>query len=168
MSEPLSKQEIRERVWRALEIHGGARFPGAKGRIPDFTGAERAALHLRDLPEGKRARVVKIDSDAPQLSVRRMALREGKIVYMAVPRLRASACFIEVDPARLGANSGRAAGIQGAAGPGRAVAAAAPPPPGPAVGASGAGGPSPAGARGGGGGGVPPPGRAVSGASPAW
>ena len=125
MSEPLSKQELRERVWRALEIHGGARFPGAKGRIPDFTGAERAALHLRDLPEWKRARVVKIDSDAPQLSVRRMALREGKIVYMAVPRLRGSACFIELDPARLGANTGRAAGIKGAAALGRAVTSAA-------------------------------------------
>jgi len=46
-------------------------------------------------------------------------------VYMAVPRLRASACFIEVDPARLGANSGRAAGIKGAAALGRAVTSAA-------------------------------------------
>ena len=43
MNEPLSKQDVRERVWRALQIHGAARFPGAKGRIPNFPGAEAAA-----------------------------------------------------------------------------------------------------------------------------
>jgi len=122
MSEPFSKQEIRERVWRALEIHGGARFPGAKGRIPNFTGAERAALHLRDLPGWKRARVVRINADAPQLPVRRMALREGKVVYVPVPRLKTATCFIELDPARLGARSARAATLKGAAALGRAVA----------------------------------------------
>lgn len=121
MGHPLRKQEARERVWRALEIHGAARFPGARGRIPNFAGAERAALHLGDLPQWKRAKVVKINPDAPQLPVRRMALREGKVVYMAVPRLRAEACFLELDPARLGGDGARAASIRGAATCGRAV-----------------------------------------------
>lgn len=121
MTEPLSKQEVRDRVWRAMEIHGAARFPGAKGRIPNFVGAERAALSLQALPEWRRARVVKIGPDAPQLPVRRMALREGKRVYVAVPRLRSLACFIELDPARLGADLARAATIKGAASLGRAV-----------------------------------------------
>src|SRR5262245_59063975 len=96
------KQETRERVWRALELHGAARFPGVKGRIPNFVGAERAALRLQELPEWRRARVVKINPDAPQLPVRRMALREGKVVYVAVPRLREEACFLRLDPAVLG------------------------------------------------------------------
>ena len=103
MTGHVDKQEMRERVWRAMEIHGAARFPGAKGRIPNFAGAERAALQLQSLPEWKRALVVKINPDAPQLPVRRMALREGKLVYVAVPRLRAAEPFLELDPARLGA-----------------------------------------------------------------
>lgn len=112
--EQYSKQELRETVWRLLEVHRAARFPGAKGRIPNFVGAERSALALGSLAVWKRARIVKINPDAPQIPVRRMALREGKIVYVAVPQLRAEACFIELDPARLGKNLGKAATIKGA------------------------------------------------------
>jgi 5-formyltetrahydrofolate cyclo-ligase len=35
-----SKQAIREDVWQALKQARAARFPGARGRIPDFVGAE--------------------------------------------------------------------------------------------------------------------------------
>jgi 5-formyltetrahydrofolate cyclo-ligase len=115
MSDPLAKQDVRERVWRALEIHGAARFPGAKGRIPNFPGAEAAALHVSALPEWKRARVVKANPDAPQLALRRMALREGKLLYMAVPRLGDDRPFVALDPARLGAAGPKAATIKGAA-----------------------------------------------------
>jgi 5-formyltetrahydrofolate cyclo-ligase len=118
---PVAKQVVRERVWQALEVHGAQRFPGARGRIPNFVGAERAALRLAELPEWRRAGVVKINPDAPQLPVRRLALREGKLVYMAVPRLRALACFIELSPDRLGPRSGRAATIAGAAEHGQPV-----------------------------------------------
>ena len=109
-----SKQELREATWRLLEIHRAARFPGAKGRIPNFVGAERAALALASLSVWKRARVVKVNPDAPQIPVRRLALREGKIVYMAVPKLREEECFIVLDPKRLGKNLPRAATIRGA------------------------------------------------------
>ena len=95
----LSKAEARARVWREMEIRGVARFPGASGRIPNFVGAERAALHLQALRIWREARAVKINPDAPQLAIRRMALREGKVVYMAVPRLRSLECFLELDPA---------------------------------------------------------------------
>lgn len=118
----MTKDEIRERVWRLLEVRGVARFPGSKGRIPNFVGAERAALALQSLSVWKKARVVKINPDAPQLPVRRMALREGKIVYMAVPRLRTIECFIELDPARLGKRIAQAATIKGADRLGRPVA----------------------------------------------
>lgn len=121
MSDRLGKQALRERVWRALEVHGAARFPGARGRIPNFAGAEQAALHLRALAEWRRARVVKINPDAAQLPVRRLALREGKRVYMAVPRLGALECFIELDPERLGRRLAAAATIKGAAAHGRPV-----------------------------------------------
>src|SRR5690348_6585883 len=35
-----AKQEVRERVWDLLQREGVARFPGARGRIPNFRGAE--------------------------------------------------------------------------------------------------------------------------------
>jgi len=118
---PTSKAEVREMIWRAMEVRGVARFPGTKGRIPNFVGAERAALHLQSLRAWRDARVVKINPDAPQLPVRRLALREGKLVYMAVPRLRALDCFLELDPARLGTRALQAASIKGAERLGRAV-----------------------------------------------
>lgn len=120
-SPPLSKSEAREFVWRTLELRGVARFPGTRGRIPNFVGAERAAGWLGTLPAWRRARVVKINPDAPQLPVRRMALREGKLVYMAVPRLAELECFLELDPARLGARAAQAASIRGAERWGRRV-----------------------------------------------
>lgn len=117
----LSKDEARARVWREMEIRGVGRFPGAAGRIPNFAGAERAALHLQGLRAWREARTVKINPDAPQLPVRRMALREGKVVYMAVPRLRSLECFLELDPARLGKRALQAASIRGAERLGRPV-----------------------------------------------
>jgi 5-formyltetrahydrofolate cyclo-ligase len=125
---PTSKAEVRDMVWRAMEVRGVSRFPGTKGRIPNFVGAERAALHLQTLPAWRAARVVKINPDAPQLPVRRMALREGKLVYMAVPRLRDLECFLELDPARLGRRALQAASIKGAERLGRPVGLEAMPP----------------------------------------
>jgi 5-formyltetrahydrofolate cyclo-ligase len=92
-----AKQAVRERVWALLERERAARFPGARGRIPNFAGAERAAERLSELPEWRSARVVKANPDAPQLPVRRRALADGKLVYMAVPRLRAEKPFLLLD-----------------------------------------------------------------------
>jgi 5-formyltetrahydrofolate cyclo-ligase len=36
---------LRQEVWAALTAAHVARFPGAAGRIPNFTGAEAAARH---------------------------------------------------------------------------------------------------------------------------
>jgi 5-formyltetrahydrofolate cyclo-ligase len=111
-----------------MEIRGVGRFPGARGRIPNFVGAERAALHLQELRAWRDARAIKINPDAPQLPVRRMALREGKVVYMAVPRLRSLECFLELDPARLGRRAAQAASIRGAERFGQSVGIEALPP----------------------------------------
>lgn len=115
------KQAIRERVWRLLETKRAARFPGARGRIPNFIGAERAAKRLGSTDEWKQARVVKCNPDAPQLPVRARALHEGKLLYMAVPKLAERRPFIELDPARLRVSPRSAASIKGAATHGRAV-----------------------------------------------
>ncbi|KDE59108.2 5-formyltetrahydrofolate cyclo-ligase [Halostagnicola sp. A56] len=97
-----SKQDIRERVWDDLEESGEARFPfPPHGRIPNFADATAAADRLAARPEWQRAETIKANPDAPQLPVRRRALREGKTVYMAVPRLRDEQCFLRLDPDEL-------------------------------------------------------------------
>jgi 5-formyltetrahydrofolate cyclo-ligase len=91
-----AKEAVRERVWATLERERVARFPGARGRIPNFVGAERAAERLAATPEWREARVLKCNPDAPQLPVRRRALADGKLVYMAVPRLRSEKPFLRL------------------------------------------------------------------------
>ena len=95
----MDKQELRERVWDELEESGVARFPyPPHGRIPNFAGASDAAIRLTELAAWQHADVIKSNPDSPQLSVRRAALREGKTVYVAVPRLRDEKCFLRLDP----------------------------------------------------------------------
>ncbi len=98
--ETADKQRIREAVWSRLEESGEALFPGAHGRIPNFRGAATAADRLAKTPEWRRARTIKCNPDAPQRPVRFRALREGKTVYMAVPRLRDKKCFWKLDHPR--------------------------------------------------------------------
>jgi len=117
----MTKEFLRRRVWQLLEQSGVERFPGAQGRIPNFLGAERAAARLAELAIWKKARTVKINSDAPQLAVRRQALAEGKVLYLAVPRLRTEKCFIELDPKRLGRRTALTASLKGALKYGRLV-----------------------------------------------
>jgi 5-formyltetrahydrofolate cyclo-ligase len=98
----MDKQDCRERIWDALETEGIARFPfPPHGRIPNFEGAADAVERLAEQPEWKRAETVKANPDAPQLPVRRRALREEKTLYMAQPRLRDRKPFLELDPAEV-------------------------------------------------------------------
>ena len=114
------KQAIPDRIWALLEERRAAGFPGARGRIPNFVGASAAADRLAATDEWQSAKVIKCNPDAPQRYVRLRALREGKVVYMAVPRLRQARCFWELDPRRL-RDPPAAASIGGAAKAGRAV-----------------------------------------------
>lgn len=97
-----------------MQEEGVARFPGARGRIPNFKGAEQCAGLVSSLEAWKQARVIKSNPDSPQRAVRHLALKQGKTIYMAVPRLREEKCFVELDPARLGKNIYAASSIKGA------------------------------------------------------
>jgi 5-formyltetrahydrofolate cyclo-ligase len=98
----MDKQDLRERVWDELEASGQARFPyPPHGRIPNYAGAGDAAERLAELDAWREADAIKSNPDSPQLPVRRAALREGKTVYMAVPRLRDERCFLWLDPAEI-------------------------------------------------------------------
>jgi len=96
----LDKEEIRGRIWRLLEERSVARFPKPIwGRIPNFQGAERAALRLMELREVRAAGVVKVSPDSPQRPARRLLLESGKRVLMPTPRLRGG--FLLLDPGRI-------------------------------------------------------------------
>ncbi len=116
-----AKQAIREHIWALLERERVARFPGATGRIPNVAGAPAAAARLTSLPAWQAARVVKSNPDAPQLPVRARALADGKLLYMAVPRLTDERPFILLDPGRLEVPPRRAASITGSARVGRRI-----------------------------------------------
>lgn len=93
----VDKQALRERVWQELEHRGVVTFPKpARGRIPNFVGSNVAAARLRSLPTYSSADVIMINPDAAQLPVRELALRDGKQLLMATPRLRRG--FILLDP----------------------------------------------------------------------
>jgi 5-formyltetrahydrofolate cyclo-ligase len=97
------KQRIREAVWRLLDDGGISTFPRpVRGRIPNVRDADAAAAQLASTPEWQRARVVKVNPDAPQRGVRFRALREGKTLLMPTPRLREG--FLLLDPSRLAAS----------------------------------------------------------------
>jgi 5-formyltetrahydrofolate cyclo-ligase len=116
-----AKRVLREETWEALPAAGVARFPGARGRIPNFTGAEAAAERLRGLDAWRRAAAVKANPDSPQWPVRQRALEDGIVVYMAVPRLAARNPFFCLDPAVLDVPARKASSIKGASLHGRPV-----------------------------------------------
>ena len=116
-----AKATLRERVWADLDQPGVARFPKPANRIPNFVGAEAAARLLAETPEWGAAATVKSNPDSPQWPVRQRALVDGKVVYMAVPRLAEANPFFLLDPARLADDARTASSIKGAARSARTV-----------------------------------------------
>ncbi|MGM0899706.1 MAG: 5-formyltetrahydrofolate cyclo-ligase [Bacillota bacterium] len=93
----ISKQQIRETIWEFLKENKLGRFPFPLiNRIPNFKGAEKAASFVTSMPEYKAAKVIKVNPDAPQLPIRSQILKDGKILLVPTPRLRAG--FIMVKP----------------------------------------------------------------------
>jgi 5-formyltetrahydrofolate cyclo-ligase len=109
-----AKARLRDRVWQAL-IRDGAAPSDSYGKIPDFDGAAATADRLAAQPEWANARVVKANPDFAQLPVRARALRDGKLLYMAVPRMATLQPFFALDPAMLAVEPDQAATKEGAA-----------------------------------------------------
>jgi 5-formyltetrahydrofolate cyclo-ligase len=116
-----AKAALRERVWADLDRPGVARFPKPANRIPNFVGAEAAARRLAETEEWQAARTLKANPDSPQWPVRTLALEEGKVVYMAVPRLAEPEPFFLLDPAHLRDAPRTASSIKGASRSAQAV-----------------------------------------------
>ena len=98
----MDKQAVREAVWDAFDEGDQARFPfPPHDRIPNFAGADAAAERLAETEAWDAAATLKATPDAPQLPVRRAALRAGKTVYVAQPRLRDPDPFLRLDPTEI-------------------------------------------------------------------
>jgi 5-formyltetrahydrofolate cyclo-ligase len=109
-----AKAELREEVWARLRAAKANRFPAPEGRIPNFVGAEAAAELLRGTDVWQAARTVKANPDSPQWPVRQRALEDGKLLFMAVPRLAEPEPFFLLDPEQLAGSAREASSIKGA------------------------------------------------------
>jgi 5-formyltetrahydrofolate cyclo-ligase len=86
----ITKDDIRQNKWQRLEDEklGGFPFP-LKNRIPNFKGAAAAAELVSQMDIYKKAEVVKINPDAPQLPLRARVIKDGKTPLVPTPRLKA-------------------------------------------------------------------------------
>jgi 5-formyltetrahydrofolate cyclo-ligase len=109
-----AKADLRDDIWAALRAAKATRFPGPDGRIPNFVGAEAAAERLRGTDAWRAAATVKANPDSPQWPVRQRALEDGKLLFMAVPRLAGPEPFFLLDPERLAGSAREASSIKGA------------------------------------------------------
>lgn len=116
-----AKAELRQEIWAALRSAKATRFPGPEGRIPNFIGAEAAAELLRSTEPWQAAATLKANPDSPQWPVRQRALEDGKLLFMAVPRLAEDEPFFLLDPERLTGSAREASSIKGASASARPV-----------------------------------------------
>jgi 5-formyltetrahydrofolate cyclo-ligase len=109
-----SKDDVREAAWTAMELARAAHTKKVHDKIPYFRGAQEAAERVFGLHAWQNAKVLKGNPDKAQRPLRQRALEEGKVVYMAVPRLKQEQCFIELDPGVLEVSPEEASTISGA------------------------------------------------------
>lgn len=95
-----AKDSLRQRIWSTLKTHQVVHRDPV-GHIPNFLGADVAADRLANTALWQRAHVIKCNPDSPHRAVRLRALADGKILYMAVPRLSHIKCFVELTAAAL-------------------------------------------------------------------
>lgn len=118
------KDVLRSNIWSQLEEQE-ANVGKPYGHIPGFVGGDKAAERLAALSFWQQAKVIKCNPDTAQVPVRLRALQDGKLVYMAVPRLSQEQCFVELtapDLRERGIELEAAATHQGAMKHGRLVA----------------------------------------------
>jgi len=113
MNTEKEKQKLREKIWKILEEKKIARFPlPCWGRIPNFENSEKTAKLLTTLPEWKMAKIVFSNPDSAQQPVRELALKEGKILIMATPKLKKG--YLKIDPKNVKGKEKEASTIKGA------------------------------------------------------
>ncbi len=91
------KGKLREEIWNLMGEKGFTHRKTDYGRIPNFKGALKAANMLRDTPEWK---------------VREYALRDGKALIMASPKLKHG--YLYIGPGDASGRGSKAYTIKGA------------------------------------------------------
>jgi 5-formyltetrahydrofolate cyclo-ligase len=113
MGVKIEKKLMRERIWTLMEEKGIAKFPlPCVGRIPNFEGSEKAAEKVRLLEEWRQAKVVLANPDFAQKKIRENALKDGKFLVMASPRLKHG--YISIEPKKVKGKEEFASTIRGA------------------------------------------------------
>lgn len=94
----VTKDSIRKKIWEHIEKENLANFPRpVTRRIPNFKGAEEAAVKAAELEEFKKAQTVKINPDKPQQHSRYLTIEAQKTLLVPTPRLR-TGLFNKITP----------------------------------------------------------------------
>ncbi len=114
------KERIRNLIWNTLENNNLSKPPKPPyGRIPNFLGSTEAAKLLKNTKEWENSRVIFSSPDSAQKKVRELALRDGKLLIMASPKLKEG--YLLIDPHRVKGKEKLAATINGAFNFGRRI-----------------------------------------------
>jgi len=106
------KNDIRNQTWKTLETDTISQPPKpCHGRIPDFKGSTAAARLLQTTEEWKNSQIIFSSPDSPQRKVRELALRDGKVLIMASPKLKRG--YLLIDPSNIGGYEKEASTIKG-------------------------------------------------------
>ena len=106
------KSEIRQRIWKLLVKSGVSTFPPPYGRIPNFLGAEVTARKIREMEIYKKSKIIKVSPDSPQREIRKLILKDGKMLIMPTPRLRGG--FLLLNGKKISSDYDFASTIKGA------------------------------------------------------
>ena len=106
------KELLREKVWNHLNQNGLTSDGINTGRIPKFNGAMKAAVMLKNTPEWENSQVIFCSPDSAQVKVREYALRDGKQLIMASPKLKEG--YLHINPEDAYRHESMAATIKGA------------------------------------------------------
>ncbi len=107
------KNELRNKIWSLMEQKNVAIFPlPVWGRIPNFIGSDQASALVRALSEWERAKVLFANPDYAQKKIREFALKDGKLLIMASPRLKHG--FLQIDSQKVQGKENVASSIKGA------------------------------------------------------
>jgi 5-formyltetrahydrofolate cyclo-ligase len=106
------KAQLREKIWRIMEEKKIARFPlPPYDRIPNFEGSDKAAEKVRELEVYRKAKIVVANPDYAQKKVREYALKDGKILIVASPRLKHG--YLQINPEKVRGKEEFASTIEG-------------------------------------------------------
>jgi 5-formyltetrahydrofolate cyclo-ligase len=84
-----SKQELRKFIWTYMEKNNLVGFPRpCYGRIPNFIGSKAVIERLKTLIEWQKAKVIFSAPDSSLHPARCEALKEGKTLIVAGPKLK--------------------------------------------------------------------------------